>query len=78
MTVKFHALVLSLTALDLAMIGGHWDVANYLISQGAPSGGGKFHRSAATIQAVWRLYKHRVSVHVHVYVQVCLHFHVIL
>lgn len=54
--------IFSRTALDLAMAGGHRDVADYLISQGGPSGGGIFHRAALTIQAVWRLHRHRVSV----------------
>ena len=50
----------SRTALDLALAHGHREVADYLISQGAPSGGGVYHRAALTIQAVWRLHRHRV------------------
>ena len=43
------------------MAGGHREVADYLISVGAPSRGGKFHRAAVTIQTVWRLHRHRVK-----------------
>lgn len=50
----------SRTALDLALVNGHREVADYLISQGVPSGGGMFHRAALTIQAVWRLHRYRV------------------
>ena len=55
--------LLSCSALDLALGSGHREVADYLISQGAPSSGGIFHRAALTIQAVWRLHRHRVSVY---------------
>ena len=48
------------TALDLAMAGGHREIADHLTSVGAPSGGGLFHRAALTIQAVWRLHRYRV------------------
>ena len=54
-----------LTALDVALLNGHRDCADFLISCHAPTGGGAYHRAAYTIQAVWRFYRHKVHVHVH-------------
>ena len=48
------------TALDLAMLNAHTECAEYLIAQGATSGGGKFHRAALTIQTVWKFHRHKV------------------
>ncbi len=50
------------TALDLAMISGHSNCTGYLTSCHAPSGGGLYHRAALTIQAVWKLHRHKVHV----------------
>ena len=50
----------SLTALDIALINGHAGCVSYLMSRHAPSGGGVYHRAAATIQAVWRYHRHKV------------------
>ena len=55
------------------MAGGHREVADYLISIGAPSGGGIFHRAALTIQAVWRLHRYRVRENGHFHHSVCVH-----
>lgn len=77
-TVSYPTLIClySRTALDLALVNGHREVADYLISQGVPSGGGTFHRAALTIQAVWRLHRHRVrqnlSCIVSLYMCVCV------
>ena len=49
------------SALDLAMLEGHMGCADYLISVGVSTGGGAYHRAAATIQAVWRYHRHKVG-----------------
>lgn len=53
--------LIRLTALDISMINGHTGCASYLIACHAPSGGGAYHRAAATIQAVWRYHKFKVQ-----------------
>ena len=50
-----------LTALDVALLNGHKDCADFLVSCHAPTGGGAYHRAACTIQAVWRFYRHKVT-----------------
>lgn len=50
----------SLTALDIALINDHAGCASYLMACHAPSGGGVYHRAAATIQAVWQYHRHKV------------------
>lgn len=52
--------VISLTALDVALKNGHTGCADYLIFCHAPSGGGVHHRAAATIQAVWKYHRYKV------------------
>lgn len=49
-----------MTALDISLVNGHTGCASYLMSCHAPSGGGVYHRAAATIQAVWRYYRYKV------------------
>ena len=49
------------TALDLAMIADHPECVSYLVASHAPSGGGKYHRAALTIQAVWKFHRHKVE-----------------
>lgn len=50
----------SLTALDIALVNDHAGCVSYLMACHAPSGGGAYHRAAATIQAVWRYHRHKV------------------
>ncbi len=50
----------SLTALDIALQQDHAGCVSYLMSCHAPSGGGAYHRAAATIQAVWRYHRYKV------------------
>lgn len=52
------------TPLDLAMLSSHLSCSVFLMSAHAPSGGGRYHRAALTIQAAWRFtrYKRRRKV----------------
>lgn len=49
-----------LTAVDLALLHTHTECAALLMAQGAPTAGGRIHRAAATIQAVWRFHRYTV------------------
>lgn len=57
----FTFIINRLTPLDLALLNGHTSTAEYLISRGASTGGGKIHNSATLIQRSWKRYVRRVS-----------------
>lgn len=49
-----------MTALDLAVDGQQKACADFLVSEGARTNGGQFHRAARLVQAWWKFRRYKV------------------
>lgn len=76
----YNYIIHRLSALDMALLQNHESCANYLISQGACTTGGQFHRAASTIQLWWKFCVHKVCSNYYYWfsLQTMLHLYIIL